>query len=178
MNKNLIAISGTHGCGKSYAAYKLTTDMRKNGYNVVVIDELARECPLSINQAASELTQYWILAAQIEREIALMSKYQYIITDRSVFDTLAYAVTLNLMNSNLFEFVANYVKNNYKYIFLLDPIGFNYHISDGIRDMDPKFRMDVHKNLVMLYEKFDISYIHMECEDVINGYVKRAFNLK
>jgi len=178
MKRNLIAVSGTHGTSKSSTAYQIAADMKRNGYNVVVIDELARECPLKINQEATELTQYWILVSQMKREIELMDKYDYVISDRSVFDTLSYATTLKLLEVNLDDIISHYVKRYYKYIFLLDPNGFNYHINDGIRDMDPDFRMEIHNNLIRLYDKFNINYIHMETAEVLKGYINRVFNLK
>lgn len=156
--KNIIAISGTHGTSKSCTAYNLASKLKISGVNVAVIDELARECPLKINKDAGELTQYWILASQMKREIELIGRYDYIITDRSIIDTLAYGITLGVISMYSDNFISNYVKSYYKKIFVLDPLIFNYHISDGIRDMDSEFRYNVHVNLVELYLKLGIDF--------------------
>lgn len=164
INRNIVAFSGTHGTGKSTQAYSMAGRLKADGINVVVIDELARECPLPINQSADELTQYWIISAHMKREIKMMSKYNYIISDRSLLDSVAYAEVLNLLDSSTMEFLANYVKKYYLKIFLLDPTSFNYHVNDGIRDMDVLFRQSVHDTLVKIYNKFDISYTLLKTE--------------
>lgn len=161
MNRNIIAFSGTHGTSKSTNAYRLAANLKLNGYNVAVIDELARECPLAINKSAGLLTQFWIFAAQMKREIELMDKYDYIISDRSLFDTFAYAVTLRLLNIDD-ALISNYINNTYAHIFVLDPVGFNFHVPDGIRDMDVQFRDDVHDNLVCLYNHYNINYTYID----------------
>jgi predicted ATPase len=156
----------------------LASKLKLTGHNVIVIDELARECPLPINKDASELTQYWILTAQMKREIETFCKYDFIISDRSVIDTLAYSVTLGITS---FDFgnkvMGNYVKKYYKDIFLLDPIGFNYHTPDGVRDMDNTFRMEVHDNLKKLYDNFGINYLYMKDELMLSDKLKTLYGI-
>lgn len=178
MNRNIIAFSGTHGTGKSSSAYNLASRLKINGYNVAVVDELARECPLKINKDAGELTQFWIIAAQQKREIELMDKYDYIISDRSVFDTLAYAVTLNLFNYSDISTIQKYTQNYYKHIFLLDPKTFNFQIADGVRDMDPEFRLGVHNNLISLYDHFNINYTYIFDQPMLMKILNSTFNLR
>lgn len=156
--RNLIAFSGTHGTGKSFRAYNFAIDLKLMGYNVVVLDELARECPLKINKEAGILTQYWILASQMKKEIKLMDRYDYIISDRSVFDTIAYAVTLGLIDFSNDSLISNYVRDNYFKIFVLDPDAFDYQVDDGVRDMDVGFRYTVHTNLLKIYDQYGIDY--------------------
>jgi thymidylate kinase len=155
---NIIAFSGTHGTGKSSCAYSLASRMKRKGFSVVVCDELARECPLPINQAAGDLTQYWIIAAQMKREITLMDRYDFVISDRTVFDALAYGVSLNVVPPVWAEALKYYIYSTCRDIFLLDPEGFDYHISDGVRDMDIDFRMNVHHRLKALYDNNEVEY--------------------
>lgn len=175
---NIIAFSGTHGVGKSTQAYYLAAKLKINGYNVAVIDELARECPLKINKDAGELTQFWIIASQMKREIEMMSKYDYIISDRSVFDTLAYGVTLGLFEYSEMSSIQKYIKTYYKDIFVLDPTEFSYQVSDGVRDMDEDFRMDVHNNLIKLYNYFNISYTYIQDEKYLKLILNQMFNVE
>lgn len=164
--KNIISLSGTHGTGKSSMAYFTAANLKMAGRNVVVCDELARECPLPINQDASELTQFWIISAQIKREIKLMTKYEFVISDRSVFDALAYGTVLKVMDESWAPVLASYVNKNYRQMYLLDPVAFNYHVADGIRDMDKKFRMDIHHQLLYLYGKYNVSYTLLNETDI------------
>lgn len=167
--KNIIAFSGTHGTSKSTCAYRFASDMKLKGHNIAVVDELARECPLKINKEAGTLTQHWIISAQMKREIELMDLYEYIICDRSIFDTLAYGVLLDVIQFDWDQMLQNYVKNYYHSIFVLDPDGFNYQISDGVRDMDPVFRKEVHETLIMLYNRYHVSYTLVKNESYLSG---------
>jgi predicted ATPase len=173
--KNIIAFSGTHGTGKSTQAYLLGSRMKTSGKNVVVIDELARECPLPINKEAGLETQYWIISSQIKREIELSEKYSYIIADRSLMDSLSYAYTLGLTRLDGHDSICNYMQMYYDTIFVLDPLSFDYHYSDGIRDMDVDFRMDVHENLLRLYNLYHIDYIYVKDRDFLEDYINIRF---
>ena len=178
MIRNVIAFSGTHGTGKSSTAYKFGAQLKVNGYNIAVIDELARECPLKINKDASALTQFWIIAAQMKREIKMMDKYDFIISDRSIMDNLAYATVLGLFDDTDMGTVIKYTKIMYRNIFVLSPIGFNYQVADGVRDMDVAFRMDVHRALVYLYDNFNIDYHIIKDEKDLELTLNTMFNLR
>ena len=60
--------------------------------NVKEGKEVARRCPLPINQDTTLDAQAWILHTQIADEIAARSQYQAVICDRSVLDNYAYLV--------------------------------------------------------------------------------------
>jgi hypothetical protein len=145
---NVIALSATHGTGKSYQAYNIARVLQKKGFNVCVIDELARECPFEINQGAGWKTQIWIIVKQILREIELCGKYDYVIVDRSILDPFSYGKILNLLEKDDILFIKNILNKIYKKIYILDPIHFDYQIDDGIRDMDKEFRLKVHDQLL------------------------------
>lgn len=178
MRQNIIAFSGSHGVGKSTASYLLAAQFKLAGISVSVVDEIARECPLKINKEATELTQYWIMSTQIKREIEIMHKYDYIICDRSVFDPLAYAKTLDIIQDEFYSLIANYIKKYYHVIYVLHPHGFNYQIDDGVRDMDENFRFNVYANLRLLYDDFNIKYTIIHNEKELNNEIKRLTLLK
>lgn len=166
--RKVIAFSGTHGTGKSSVAYDLAAKLKIAGKNVVVCDELARECPLPINQEAGELTQHWIISSQMRREIKLMNKYDVVISDRSVIDSLAYGTVLGVVDDSWGYVLNTYINKYYYGLYLLDPNVFDYHVPDGVRDMDSKFRMDVHKQMVDLYVKFNVNYTLVQSRDYLN----------
>lgn len=160
--RRVIAFSGTHGTGKSSVAYNLASQLKFAGNGVVVCDELARECPLPINQEAGELTQYWIISSQMRREIKLMNRYDVVVSDRSVFDALAYGTVLKVMSDSWGWVLSHYINTYYKGLYLLDLDGFDYHVSDGVRDMDVSFRTAVHNQLVTLYDQFKVNYTYVK----------------
>jgi len=45
-----IALIGTHGTGKTTLAHELTAESKKRGIHTEFLGELARECPLPINE--------------------------------------------------------------------------------------------------------------------------------
>lgn len=157
MKSKCIAFSGTHGTGKSTQAYALATQLKLAGKNVILLDELARECPLAINKEASSDSHWWILCAQIKRELELKNKYEYIICDRTVIDTLAYARVLGMYIGE--ELFITYAKNAYDKILYLDHNAYNYQIDDGIRDMDAIFREEVAEALMNLVWNTDHIYV-------------------
>lgn len=164
----LIAFSGTHGTGKTTQAYALAAKLKKLGKSVVVLDELARECPLPINKEATDATQYWILAAQIKRELKLMSKYSTVITDRCIFDTIAYGTVLGLLSSSLAKAYEPYVNQYYSRIFVLNPEAFSFQKDDGVRDMDVSFRNNIHDCLIRTYNDCGVDFTMINSQEQLN----------
>ena len=163
MTKKIIAISGTQGTGKSYTAYKLCTYLRKLGNNVVVLDELARECPFPINENATDETQIWIAGEQLVTELEKIEKYDYVIADRSVLDSFCYGLYLGGTNDDwifkyLREYLVAHIKKYYYKIYLLDPIAFNFNIEDGVRSTNEEFRNSIHEKLLSVYQEANIDF--------------------
>lgn len=161
MNKKIIAFSGTHGCGKTTMAYQLCTKMKMAGHNVVVLDELARRCPFKINQDASFETQIWLVCKQITEELELTNKYDYVIVDRSVYDSICYDQVVNkdtTLCEHLLSYVWTHVANLYKSIYVPDLNSFNYQIEDGTRDMDSEFRTKVYDTITRTYERNNVPH--------------------
>ncbi len=170
MSKKIIAISATHGCGKTTIVYSLAAHLKKLGRNVVVLNELARECPFEINQAGEDRTQIWLIVQQIKRELELLDRYDYVITDRSLFDPYAYASYLNdgtWQFGLLWPYMVAHVKRYYERIYLLDPISFDYNIEDGVRDTDNTFRMSIHNILTSLLHNSDVEYKNITKEEEV-----------
>jgi len=151
--KKIIAISSTHGTGKTFLAYNLCIFLKKQGKNVIVLDELARESPFTINTGADDNTQVWLQCKQVVRELELMDKYEYVITDRSVLDAFCYGKVLDKPGTHwtytyLEKFLVEHIKKYYHKLYLLDIDHFNYNVEDGVRDTDETFRRNVFNQLV------------------------------
>ena len=171
MKTKYFAFSGTHGTGKSTQAYTLASHLKLRGKTVILLDELARECPFTINKEASIDTQLWILCAQVKRELELKGKYEYVICDRSVIDTLAYTYAVGL-HIDVGCWV-DYTSYNYHEVFFIDHKAFNFQIADGVRDLDPEFRENVSEYILDLYEEYNIPYHNIKEASEIQTIIRR-----
>ena len=161
-----IAISGTHGTGKTTALMETTTQVKMDnpGKEVGVLMEVARQCPGPLNKEATELSQLWIFAKQLEQEIALLrphGPYDILITDRSLMDNVAYAKVMCMpIWSGLFWLASNHVKTYDKIIFKTIANNDHWH-DDGVRDVsDPVFRRRVEDVLLGLYNMANVKVEH------------------
>lgn len=178
MSKNLISFSGSHGCGKTTSAYSLCTKLKMAGKNVLVLDEFARTCPFEINQNSGTKTQRWLITKQMCSELELIDKFEYVITDRTVMDPYAYAITLGQDWIECYmPAIENHIKTYCYKIYIPEPTAFNYQIDDGTRDLDPEFRAKVFENILTSYNKCGIDYtIISDLSDVYHDLEDLKFN--
>ncbi len=87
-----IAFIGSHGVGKTTLCFDLASRLKRLDLAVDLVKEVARACPLPINQGTTLEAQAWILHTQIAHEIAAASQFEVVICDRSVLDNYAYLV--------------------------------------------------------------------------------------
>ncbi len=64
-----IAFIGSHGVGKTTLCYGLAARLKARDVAVEVVHEVARRCPLPINEETSVAAQSWILHTQIAEEL-------------------------------------------------------------------------------------------------------------
>ena len=60
-----IAFVGTHGVGKTTLCFDLASQIKRLDLGVDIVKEVARRCPLPINEETTPDAQAWILHAQI-----------------------------------------------------------------------------------------------------------------
>ena len=87
-----IAFIGSHGVGKTTLCFDLASRLKRLDLGVDIVKEVARACPLPINEATTLEAQAWILHTQIAEEIAAANQYDAVICARSVLDNYAYMV--------------------------------------------------------------------------------------
>lgn len=87
-----VAFVGTHGVGKTTLCFDLAAQLKRLDLGVDIVKEVARRCPLPINEDTTLDAQSWILHTQIAEEIAAAAAYEVVICDRSVLDNYAYLV--------------------------------------------------------------------------------------
>jgi hypothetical protein len=150
-----IAMSGTHGTGKTTKAIQFVYDNKiSTNKNLFLLQEIARESPHPINKRGTRESHMWIFAKQIVMETELMLKYDMVVCDRTILDTVAYSIYLGFediypgMNS-----IAMSLLSSYDSIYYFTTKKNNYLINDGIRDVeDSNFRYGVENILGQLYD--------------------------
>ncbi|MEM7407619.1 MAG: ATP-binding protein [Pseudomonadota bacterium] len=85
-----IAFVGSHGVGKTTLCFGLAARLKARNVSLEVVHEVARRCPLPINEETSLEAQAWILHTQIAEELLAQSRYSTVICDRGVIDNYAY----------------------------------------------------------------------------------------
>ena len=85
-----IAFIGSHGVGKTTLCYGLAARLKACDVGVEVVHEVARRCPLPINEETSLSAQSWILHSQIAEELVAQARYPLVVCDRSVLDNYVY----------------------------------------------------------------------------------------
>jgi nicotinamide riboside kinase len=151
-----IAIIGTHFTGKTELAEALHAFFVSQGKDAVLIKEVARRCPMPINDRSTFEAQKWIIAEQIKRENEC-SFHSVLISDRSVIDNYAYSIRKFPKESEgILKSVLNHSKT-YDILMKTTPLDVPI-VPDGFRDTDPSFRMDVESILSGFLEKNKIAH--------------------
>ena len=79
-----IAFVGTHGVGKTTLCFDLAAQLKRLDLGVELVKEVARRCPLPINEQTTPDAQAWILHTQMAEELSAAASYEVVICDRSV----------------------------------------------------------------------------------------------
>ncbi len=159
MAKYKIAIIGAQGGGKTTQAYELATELKKRGRDVYVLSEVARSCPLPLNENATKKSQYWIFGKQMTREQSV--KAEILISDRTLLDPFIYGYRKYPdIFETLIPFLNVYMKS-YKAIVYLPPND-EYLIDDGIRSTDKKFRDEIDQLTVYFLKKLKINTVSVK----------------
>jgi len=138
-----VAFIGTHGVGKTTLCYDLAASLKKRDLTVELVREVARECPLPINQETTLKAQSWILHTQIAWELHADAKAEVVVCDRAVLDNFCYmrrAFTGAPAEAVLEGLVRSWTKT-YDALFKVPVVG-NPRF-DGVRDLDLAFQREI-----------------------------------
>lgn len=140
-----IAITGTHGVGKTTLAHQLCVCLKERQINTVVIEEKARACPFPLNESASVDTEIWMVHSQIRAELdAKARRYDVAITDRCSLDAIVYWNDRNLKSPyfNLLEKASiQWAEHEYEHIILVEPSSdTDFFAVDAVRDSGISYR--------------------------------------
>jgi len=149
-----VAFVGTHGVGKTTLCFDLAAQLKRLDLGVDIVKEVARRCPLPINEDTTYDAQAWILHTQIAEEIAAAADYEVVICDRSVLDNYAYLVARVGRRAELDPLVGEWVRS-YDALFkvpVLDAPSF-----DGTRAVSRDFQVEIDVIIDQLVHAFGVN---------------------
>ena len=141
-----IAFIGTHGVGKTTLAYGLAARLKRRDINLNVVVEVARACPLPLNEATTLEAQSWILHSQIAHELAAEARSPVVICDRSVLDNYVYLLFARGRQPALEPLIESWCATYDLQVYVPVLHGSEAR-ADGIRATDPAFRQQIDDRL-------------------------------
>lgn len=150
-----IGFCGAQGTGKTTNMNIIAGELGRRGYNVGKVEEVARNCPLPINQSTKEESQVWILAEQLKEEINQTDVYKrdIVICDRTVIDIYAY-YRYNHDKNDMFESVIEEWADTYDLIVYYPPND-AYLKDDGVRSVDKRYRDKIDNIMLDILDEYD-----------------------
>lgn len=160
-----IALIGTHGVGKTALVYDLAAHLKRENYDVDIVREVARDCPLPINEERTLEAQRWITFTRIAREYELGDKAKILICDRSTLDDYIYTYSKFGDDFLTLPVVSEWVKT-YNLLFRV-PISPSYLKNDGVRSVDKDFQREIDDTFNMLIDRMNVNvYPFVSIDDV------------
>lgn len=154
-----IAFVGTHGVGKTTLCFDLAAHLKRLDLNIDLVKEVARRCPLPINEQTTLDAQAWILHTQVAEEIAAMAMYEVVVCDRSVLDNYAYLVARLGRRPELDQLVREWIKG-YDGLFKVPVI--QAPTFDGKRAVSRQFQMEIDAIIDELVIAFDVPVVLLD----------------
>jgi nicotinamide riboside kinase len=154
-----IAFIGTHGVGKTTLCYGLAARLKRRDVSLEIVHEVARRCPLPINEETSVSAQSWILHTQIAEELTAQARYPVVICDRSVLDNYVYL----LIAAGRQHMVESLVDRWLQTYDLLVRVPIITDLSDdGFRATDPAFQRAVDERLQTELSRRQLPVLHLD----------------
>jgi nicotinamide riboside kinase len=160
--KMKVAFIGTHGVGKTTLCFDLASRLKRLDLGVDIVKEVARRCPLPINQDTTLDAQAWILHTQIADEIAARSQYQAVICDRSVLDNYAYLVN-RVGRRPAYDALVRAWLTTYDGLFKVPVI--QAPSFDGTRDVSLTFQREIDAVIDTLVDAFHVPVHRLDPSD-------------
>jgi nicotinamide riboside kinase len=139
-----VAFIGSHGVGKTTLCYGLAARLKIRDVAVEVVHEIARRCPLPINEETSVAAQSWILHTQVAEELVAQARYPAVICDRSILDNYVYLLLAAGRQEPLESLVEGWTRG---YDLLVHVPIVEQPNPDGIRSPNPAFQRAVEERL-------------------------------
>ncbi len=148
-----VALVGTHGVNKTTLAYELAGVLKRRGRTVELLTEIARECPLPLNERGTPEAYQWIIARQIQLEIEKAPRAEILVCDRAVLDNFAYYARRFREVNETYQALYTYCHYWMKTYDLLVRLPIIYPLtSDGFRSTDVEFQKEIDALCDKLFE--------------------------
>ena len=157
-----VAFIGSHGVGKTTLCFDLASRLKRLDLSVDIVKEVARMCPLPINQDTTVDAQAWILHTQIAEEIAAASRYPVVVCDRSVLDNYAY-LTVRAGRKTEYDALVREWVTTYDGLFKV-PI-LSAPTFDGTRDVSAAFQAEVDRTIDGLVQDMEVPCRRLDPND-------------
>ncbi|MEM7481159.1 MAG: ATP-binding protein [Acidobacteriota bacterium] len=154
-----VAFIGSHGVGKTTLCYGLAARLKARDLALEVVHEVARRCPMPINEETSLASEGWILHTQIAEEIAAEYRYPVVICDRSVLDNYVYLDLAAGRRGGLDALVASWMPT---YDLLVHVPIIEDPSPDGIRSSDPGFQRAIDDRLDALLAEAGLDCLRLD----------------
>ena len=139
-----VALIGSHGVGKTTLCFGLGARLKARDVALEVVHEVARRCPLPINEETGVASESWILHTQIAEELVAAARYPVVICDRSALDNYVYLLLAAGRQEGL-EALVDYWMTTYDllvHVPIVDSLR-----PDGVRAVNPAFQLAVEERL-------------------------------
>jgi nicotinamide riboside kinase len=156
-----LAFIGSHGVGKTTLAFGLAARLKARDVSLDVVHEVARRCPLPINESTSVAAQSWILTTQVAEEVVASARYPVVLCDRSVLDNYVYMVLAAGEREPFDTLVARWLET---YQLLVHVPITGRLLPDGIRAPDPAFQRLVEERLDRQLERRALAPLRLDPE--------------
>ena len=157
-----VAFIGTHGVGKTTLCFELAAHLKRLDLGVELVKEVARRCPLPINEETTLDAQTWILHTQVAEEIAASAQYEVVVCDRSVLDNYAYLVARAGRHPALDGLVGEWIRG-YDTLFKV-PVT-SAPSFDGTRAVSRAFQLEIDATIDRLVEAFGVRVVPLDPRD-------------
>lgn len=162
-----IAITGTHGVGKTSLAQSLTNKFTQLDMKSILNSQIARTLikngyPLGKEATSESYIQYIISQLQAEQRA---KECDIFISDRTLLDPFAYAiVNQEYVHSDVPDDIIKLLESVWQLelsqydLYVLVPIEFDMQI-DNIRPVDEEYRKRVESQIDLLLNKYHVNHI-------------------
>lgn len=156
-----IALIGTHGIGKTTLCFDLAARLKRRNNDVELVREVARRCPMPINERTTGAAQAWILHTQIAEEIAAAASHEVVIADRSVLDNYCYMVHASGASAFWETIIRHWLPT---YDLLVHVPLWSKPSFDGVRAVDPRFQQEIDALLKDMIDAHSLAPLSLPAE--------------
>lgn len=153
-----IALIGTHGIGKTTLCFDLAARLKRRNNDVELVREVARRCPMPINESTTAAAQSWILHTQIAEEIAASAGFDVVIADRSVVDNYCYMIHASGPSTFWESIIREWLPT---YDLLIHVPLWSKPSYDGVRAVDPRFQQEIETLLERMIDEYSLDPLRL-----------------